>query len=374
MDHTSQSTSAYEEILERIERNEMDIVAWQQTALNIAGAHENQDDGRTTSERALMTNIIFSFGGGATSFLGALRLIEKHGPKNVTVLNCALIDDEPYVGPVVKAFEQVSGTKITRITYESPRLASVQRSLNATYAGEQSPALFKWLLEGIKRIHTPDWTVAVTDKPRYDVFSVFFLTALMGSSQRDPCSDLLKRKVLRKYITETHPGVPIAVGMTSDELDRELKVRSVWGKLGHDVIAPLADDTRYSDKEFVLEQFESLAGFIPASYKLGLRHNNCGLCVKSGFAEMARSLYYRPDIYARWEYFEALHQYVYEHPYTIMRKRKQVDGVVTAYPYSLKQFRLDMQEKWQNVLPGMEELLFFGLESSGGCSYCESAA
>lgn len=318
-----------------------------------------------------MTRVIFSFGGGMTSFWGAIHAIEEYGAENVDVVNAALLDDEPHVRPVIDAFEQHTAKPITRITVAHPGFSFAQKLRLEAEAGRMSPPMFKWLLDSYKTRGRNTTAIVEVHEPLHSVWDVFYWRGILGSSQRDPCSDRLKREVLRRYIRDTYPqGSIVAVGMTKDETDREMRTRKVWKERGYQLVSPLMG-TDYQP-ERAIEDFQALFGFVPESYLLGMDHNNCGACVKGGQEHFARVLYYRPEVYQMWAFHEQYHQAVFQHDNTILRRMR--DGKYERLP--LDTLAAEMRERWKesHVLPGMEDLLFFGLEKTPGCRYCDSAA
>lgn len=319
-----------------------------------------------------MDTVIFSFGGGLTSFFGAIRALEQYGADNVVVVNAALHDDEPYIKPVLDAFANHTGVPVQRITLYNPAIHTVRRIVADAEVGNQTPQLARWLIANAKKSGRSQNSVRDCTGPELGVWDVFFWAGIIGNDLRDPCSQHLKRETLRRWIQQNYsPGMAtIAVGMTDDEIDRQLKTRAIWRKRGYDVIAPLSGMTW--DKAQALQDFERITGFRPDSYMLGLKHNNCGACVKAGQGEFARVLYYRPDLYRRWAWLEQYHQQVFQHGFTILKDQR--GGTVT--PLSLYDFEARMRNKWagMNILPGMEHLMFFGLEETPSCRFCESAA
>lgn len=315
---------------------------------------------------------IMSFGGGLTSFFAAIEAIARYGAENVTVVNAALWDDEQYVKPVIDAFTAHTGVPVVRVSAINPALDVARAHLHHAEAGRVSPRGLYYAIAQAKARGMSRWSTEEVDAPRYGVWDVFFLTRIIGSTHADPCSDQLKRQVLRRWVEVNHaPGAAaIALGMTADEIDRHMGALRIWKTRGYDVVSPLMD-TNYNAAD-ARQRFIDIAGFLPEAYTLGMDHNNCDLCVKAGQAHFARCLYYRPQQYARWSKLEALHQRTYQHEFTILRDRA---GGVSA-PLSLAAFAERMQARWAStqVLPGMEHLMFFGLDETPACTYCDSAA
>lgn len=319
-------------------------------------------------------NHVFSFGGGATSFLGALKAIEAFGFDNVEVINAALLDDEPYILPVIEAFERVSGKSVRRISYQSERLHLTAKAVNDAYEGNITPKMLRWLLERINTNTSGRWQAIEVATPLYSTWHVDFMSRFMSNSLVDPCSSNLKRKPIGRYIKERFEAgtVSIGVAMTADEIDRTMSVTKRWQSDGYTVAYPLMADERYCDKAFVIAEFERLAGFVPSAYQMELSHNNCTPCRKGGKAHHAKTLYYRREAYMWSERHEKLWRDTFQKHHTVLRDFR---GGTKSY-MTMEQFRIEQEERWQkiNVLPGMEHLMFFGLKEAPSCTFCESSA
>src|SRR5690606_10971825 len=103
------------------------------------------------------------------------------------------------------------------------------------------------------------------------------------------------------------------------EIDRMMAIRANWKRNGYTVEADLADEPELSRAK-QMEMCEREFGFIPAMYRQGMSHNNCGgFCVKAGKGQMARLLHYDRKTYLEHETMELWHQQVFNHKNTIMR-------------------------------------------------------
>ena len=114
-----------------------------------------------------------------------------------------------------------------------------------------------------------------------------------------------------------------------------------------------------------------MLGWVPRLYEWGASHNNCaGFCVKAGHAQMARLLWYVPDLYAYHEMQEERFQQAFDTSATIMRDRKTVSGVTESTPLSMRAFRERLNDRWAGMMfPPFDEL-----EDTPACSFCDSAA
>lgn len=270
---------------------------------------------------------VVSIGGGITStWLLVDRVIAKYGRENMTAVICAVGNEHPDVWRLIEAVERKYGIQIVRL-----------------------------------------------GKP-YDIWDVFFNEGMMGSSLVDPCSRVLKRERMAEYMAANHPpeNTVLHVGITADEIDRMLAIRSNWKKRGYTVEALLADEPALT-RERVIEMCQFEFGFVPTLYRLGMKHNNCGgFCVKAGKGQLARLLWHDRATYLEHERMELLHQRIFEHQSTIMRDVQTVNGVRTTTPLTLRDFRLRMDARWKGMLPGIDP--FESLDDAGACKFCDAAA
>ncbi len=282
---------------------------------------------------------LISIGGGFSSTIELpLAVIEKYGADNVDMVIACLKGESPDLWRLVKECERLTGKEVARISYSPDDMRGY--SVNAPES--------KW----------------------WGIWDVFFQEKRMGSSLADPCSRVLKRETLRAYILRHYsPSDTILhVGITAHEIDRMMAIKRNWGSIGYPVEADLAD---LPTNGTTTERCQQMLGWTPRLYEWGASHNNCGgFCVKAGHAQMARLLWYDPDLYAYHEGYELLFQQTFDTDATIMRDRATVNGVTTSTPLSMRAFRERMQARWDGMMfPPFDEL-----DQTPGCSFCESVA
>jgi len=167
-----------------------------------------------------------------------------------------------------------------------------------------------------------------------NIWDVFTKTRFMGNSRVDPCSRVLKREPLEKWVSEnyTSDNSVRVVGIGQHEKHRLTRIAKAFKPW--EIYAPLIETpmTR-QDIEAVLLK----AGIEPPRlYELGFPHNNCGgFCVKTGQRQMALLLKEFPERY-RWheEQQEKLFTFIGQRRGTI---RRTVDGEIVYM--GLKDFR-----------------------------------
>lgn len=275
----------------------------------------------------MKTHHVISVGGGISStWLLVDRVLSKYGRENCTAVICEVGNEHADVWRLVEAVEQKYSLKMVRLG------------------------------------------------PPHNIWDVFFFTGMMGNVFADPCSRLLKRERMASYMTANHPpeNTVLHVGITADEIDRLLSIKSNWGRRGYQVEADLTDEPVLT-RETLMQMCESEFGFVPLLYRQGMKHNNCGgFCVKAGKAQMARLLWHDRATYLEHERMELLHQRVFDHQNTIMRDEWQRNGVRGANPLTLREFRLRMENKWASMLPGIDP--FESLDETPGCRFCDAVA
>lgn len=122
-----------------------------------------------------------------------------------------------------------------------------------------------------------------------DVWDVYEQRRFLGNSQRDPCSENLKRIPAIKWVKENcdPSDTTLIFGIDYEEQHRfddgaGHGIRPRWVNMGWSVVAPLCDAPylSWADRKTRLR----LAGlWLPRLNALGFAHNNCGgFCCKGG--------------------------------------------------------------------------------------------
>lgn len=234
---------------------------------------------------------VVSYSGGVGSWAASKRVVEKYGTENTILLFAdTLIEDED----------------LYRFLYDS--------SLNVGV--------------GITRIadgRTP--------------WQVFHDVRYLGNSRVDPCSSVLKRELIRKWLQEncdpSNTIVYVGIDWMEQHRIERIKARNdIWR-----YEAPMCDAPLMS-KTDMLNWLRQEGIEPPRLYKMGFPHNNCGgFCVKAGQAQFAKLLVEMPERYAEHEaHEEALRSYL-EKDVSIMRDRR--GG--TSKPLTMKDFRERVQ-------------------------------
>lgn len=163
----------------------------------------------------------------------------------------------------------------------------------------EDPDLYRFLREAAADVGAPLVTVTEGRTP----WQVFTDVRFLGNSRVDPCSRVLKREPLRKWLVEsTDPeACTIYLGIGWDEAHRfenAAKNHAPWK-----VRAPLCEDVTIPLGRAAAQAELDAAGIeMPRLYREGFHHNNCGgFCIKAGQASFKLLLERRPEDYARHE-------------------------------------------------------------------------
>lgn len=142
-------------------------------------------------------------------------------------------------------------------------------------------------------------------------WEVYHDERFVGNTRADPCSKILKRQLVRKWLEKNHDpaDTTIYLGIDWTEEHRFERAKGYWGDWT--VRAPLCDPP-YLSKAAIMEEMREAGIRPPRLYELGFPHNNCGgFCCKAGQAHFALLLRTMPERYAEHErQEEALRQYL----------------------------------------------------------------
>lgn len=199
---------------------------------------------------------VVMFSGGVGSWAAAARVVAANGPDDVTLLFADTLIEDHDLYRFMDDCERDLGVQVTRI------------------------------VEG----RTP--------------WEVFSDEHFLGNSRIDPCSKILKRQFMRRWLNEhCDPAyTTIYLGYEWAEPHRIERAARFWSPW--QVRSPLADKPYLTKTEIIAwAQTRNLEP--PRLYALGFSHNNCGGgCVKAGISHFALLHDRLPDVYAEWERHE----------------------------------------------------------------------
>jgi hypothetical protein len=160
-------------------------------------------------------------------------------------------------------------------------------------------------------------------------WQVFRDVKFIGNTRADPCSMILKRDLLRKWIEEhvDPEDALIVLGIDWTEIERFDRAVPRWEP--YTLWAPLCDDHSVSKDDLLLElKAEGIAR--PRLYEMGFPHNNCGgFCIKAGQAHFKLLLEKLPERYLAHELEEEATRQHLGKDVSILRDRSKAG--VAAY-------------------------------------------
>jgi hypothetical protein len=230
------------------------------------------------------------FSGGICSWAAAKRVVERHGTDGVVLLFAdTLMEDED---------------------------------------------LYRFLPEAAANVGVPLVRIQDGRNP----WQVMRDERFIGNSRADPCSKILKRRLLTKWRDDNCniATTTVHIGMSWDEDARVRRIIEMYKPWRYE--CPMADRPWVS-KDGMFDLLHAQGIRAPRLYDMGFAHNNCGgFCIKAGQAHFAKLLAKMPERYA---YHEAQEQALSEHlgQGSILTDRS--GG--TKKPLSLKEFRERLQ-------------------------------
>lgn len=278
---------------------------------------------------------VVSVGGGFTSTIELplyMRDVLKIPVEETSYVIACLANESDDVWRMVSELEQRTGKQVVRIAYSK----TDERKYVVNPRPEEYPS----------------------------IWDIFDEVKMLGNSRLDPCSRVLKRETISRYLHDNFiPALTtLYVGISADEIDRTLAIQKNWTAQGFHVSFPLAEvPQEKSTQERCLE----VLGWVPQAYAMGFKHNNCNkFCVKAGLKEMARLLFYDRETYLQAEQKEKLIREKHGIPWTILRRRRTIDGIYTVTSLTLEQYRIEIETD-----PKFE---FEALPEAASCYFCDS--
>jgi hypothetical protein len=241
---------------------------------------------------------VVQFSGGVGSWAAAKRVAEQHGTDDLVLLFAdTMIEDEDLYRFVDEAVANIGG-QLVRI------------------ADGRNP------------------------------WEVFKDVRFIGNTRIDPCSQKLKRELLRKWLTDNcDPAETVCyLGIDWTEEHRMVKAAKRWRPWV--VEAPLCDPPLRTKMQ-MLSALAAEGISPPRLYAMGFPHNNCGgFCVKAGQAQFKLLLKMFPERYAHHEaQEEALRQYLGKNV-SILRDRKGK----RSKPLTLRAFRERIESSQESLI------------------------
>lgn len=227
---------------------------------------------RLTSVIGPKSKTMVSFSGGISSYVAAKLWAERNGTDGVYLVFAeTFIEDEDNYRFLIEGACNVYGKKFPDFAYwEIPEIYEDMAARKAVLREMAKKTMeylpgFVWLEDG----RTP-WEVM------RDV-------RLIGNSRMDPCSSVLKRKLLDKWRNSNlNPDVDrVILGINWDESERMDRVRGRVAPWNY--VSPLIDYKVFMGHKHMRDLLDREGIMAPRMYDMGFAHANCGgFCIKAG--------------------------------------------------------------------------------------------
>lgn len=220
-------------------------------------------------------------------------------------------------------------------SYEALRRTIVKHGLESTLAifadtQDEDEDLYRFLRDIEKYLGIE----IITLREGRNVWEVINDEKCLTSRSFAPCSKILKRDIIDKYITSLpYSNIIQVFGMDWSELNRIERLRDSLGY--NSTWFPLLEKP-YPTKNSIITQLLSVGIEPPILYSLGFNHNNCGgKCVKAGKSHYALLLKVRRESYLELEDKESKFIDMIGEKHTIL---SEVRGGI-KYRITLKEYR-----------------------------------
>jgi hypothetical protein len=193
--------------------------------------------------------------------------------------------------------------------------------------------------------------LVIIDNGGKTIWQVFDEVRFLGNSRIDPCSRVLKREPMRKWLEDNcDPENTVSyLGFDWTEAHRHDRAAGYWAPWKME--SPLLWEP-FVDKSQVMERLAKAGIEPPALTRMGFPHANCGGgCVKAGIKQFVSLLEKQPDTFAEWEWQEERLRKKLGNV-AILRDRK---GNPKGRPLSLKELRIRTQGEGKIDAGGAEE-------------------
>lgn len=186
-----------------------------------------------------------------------------------------------------------------------------------------------------------------------DPWQVFHDERFLGNSRVDPCSKILKRELLDRWMA-AHFAPDDAITYVGIDWSEEHRLKTMRARLAPRVVSAPMCEPPYLTKEMMFDALKAEGIARPRLYDLGFSHNNCGgFCIKAGIGHFVHLLRVLPDVYAYHETKEQeIRAFLGRDDVSILRDRRGGE----SRPLTLRELRERVQAGGQ-----------FDLFDLGGC-------
>ncbi len=173
-------------------------------------------------------------------------------------------------------------------------------------------------------------------------WQVFNDVKYIGNTRVDPCSKVLKRDFIRKYITSNYKPEDCTIWIGIDCTEEHRLNPVVLRNKPYSYRSILIENDIFLTNEYKFEWLTDNNITVPRMYKMGFSHHNCGgFCVKAGLGQFKKLWEMLPDVYTDNEREEQLA--IQKNPNLKHFLRKTINGKLTYI--SMRDYRINYLEK-----------------------------
>lgn len=163
--------------------------------------------------------------------------------------------------------------------------------------------------------------LVVLDNGGKTIWQVFADVRFLGNTRADPCSRVLKREPMRKWLEDNCDPAQTCVYLGFDWTEQHRLERAEPHWVPWVIDAPLCWPPLL-DKAEGMEMLAAAGIEPPWLTRMGFPHANCGGgCVKAGIKQFQKLLAVAPEEYARWEWNEERMRASLDRDISILRDR-----------------------------------------------------
>ncbi|QJI52412.1 hypothetical protein [Psychrobacillus phage Perkons] len=277
-------------------------------------------------------NVVF-YSGGLGSFATTLRVIEKHGKENLTLLfTDTLIEDHDLYRFIIETaghFFDINKEMVKGLSNRALKLTMTESNMK-----ERKIELEELRLDTNRIIPQLVWLTE-----HKDPWDIFFEQKFLGNSRIAQCSHIIKQVLSKKYIKKNFnpENTTLYLGIDWTEDHRTKAPTKNW--YPYKVEFPMCEEP-YVNKIDVVKELEEIGIETPRLYGMKFVHNNCGgFCVRAGQGHFANLLEQNRPLFLYHEQREQEIRKLIGKDVSMIRKQKK--GV--RYNYTLRDLRLDLE-------------------------------
>ena len=185
-------------------------------------------------------------------------------------------------------------------------------------------------------------------------WQVFEDVGYIGNTRIDPCSQYLKRALIKRYLKKFYKPDECIVWIGIDCTEEHRLAPVVKKNLPYTYRSYLIENNIFLTNSYKKDWCERIGIEAPRLYKFGFAHNNCGgFCVKAGLGQFKKLYEFLPEVYMQNELEEQ--RVMQNNPKLKPFLRKTINGKLTYI--TLRDYRINYLESG-NI--SQDESLQFG--------------